>query len=69
MKIFTNSRLVEKKSNWIDFNAGILLDSDEPDRVTDELMNKIVATANGGKLRHEAAGAKEIAIFKNGVTL
>lgn len=39
MKIFTNSRLVEKKSNWIDFNAGILLDSDEPDRVTDELMN------------------------------
>lgn len=32
-------------------------------------MNKIVATANGGKLRREAAGAKEIAIFKNRVTL
>lgn len=69
MKISTNTQLAEKKSNWIDFNAGGLLDDEDPGKITEALMDKIVSVANGEKLHHEKIGAKEIAIFKNGVTL
>ena len=33
------------------------------------LIDKIITTANGEPLLHEKSGFKEIAIFKNGVTL
>ena len=70
MKISTNSQLAEKKRNWIDFNAGVLLDEGiEPGKVLDDLVAKVVATADGQYLRNELSGAKEIAIFKTGVTL
>lgn len=69
MKISTNSQLASRKGNWVDFNAGILLESDDSDAVADSLMAKIVETADGGRLKHELAGAGEIAIFKSGVTL
>ena len=69
MKVSTNNQLAEKKSNWIDFNAGALLETEKPDKVLAELVEKVIATADGGKLHHEKIGAKEIAIFKTGVTL
>lgn len=69
MKVSTNSQLAEKKSNWIDFNAGVLLETENPDKVLAELVEKVIATADGEKLHHEKIGAKEIAIFKTGVTL
>lgn len=70
MKVSTNSQLAAKKSNWIDFNAGVLLDEGvDPDTVLDDLVDKVVATADGEYLHHEKTGAKEIAIFKTGVTL
>lgn len=69
MKVSTNSQLAEKKSNWIDFNAGVLLETEKPDKVLAELVEKVIATADGEKLHHEKIGAKEIAIFKTGVTL
>lgn len=69
MKVSTNSQLAEKKSNWIDFNAGVLLETENPDKVLADLVEKVIATAGGEKLHHEKIGAKEIAIFKTGVTL
>lgn len=70
MKVSTNSQLAEKKHNWIDFNAGVLLDEGvDPERVLDDLVAKVVAVADGERLHHELTGAKEIAIFKTGVTL
>lgn len=69
MKVSTNTQLAEKKSKWIDFNAGVLLETENPDKVLDELVAKVIATADGEKLHHEEIGAKEIAIFKSGVTL
>ena len=70
MKVSTNSQLAEKKSNWIDFNAGVLLDEGvDPEGVLDDLVAKVVAVADGEPLHHERIGAKEIAIFKTGVTL
>lgn len=69
MKISTNSQLYHFKKNWIDFNAGSLLEDETMDQMLDRFIRFIVQTANGEKLKHELTGFKEIAIFKSGVTL
>ncbi|WP_295936550.1 UxaA family hydrolase [uncultured Alistipes sp.] len=69
MKISTNSQLSAFKSNWIDFNAGTMVEDEEPQTVLERFIDKILATANGQHLKHEQTGFKEIAIFKTGVTL
>lgn len=70
MKISTNSGLARFKSNWMDFDAGALVDENisQSDILTD-LIEEILLVANGKKLKHEVSGFKELAIFKNGVTL
>lgn len=69
MKIATNTPLAEFKANWIDFNAGTLVEDEEPQAVLDRFIDKVLATADGEHLKHEKTGFKEIAIFKTGVTL
>ncbi len=69
MKIATNSQLAKLKHNWIDFNAGVIIEDTPADEACEALFEKVVAVANGEKLNHEKVGAKEIAIFKTGVTL
>lgn len=69
MKIATNTPLAEFKSNWIDFNAGTLVEDEEPQAVLERFIDKVLATADGEHLKHEKTGFKEIAIFKTGVTL
>lgn len=70
MKIATNSDLATRKANWIDFNAGQLIDGKRMDCLLTEFADKILAVASGEHLtRNEENGYREIAIFKNGVTL
>ena len=69
MKISTNTRLYEFKNCWIDFNAGTLVEDEEPEALLARFVDKVLATANGEKLKHEQTGFKEVAIFKTGVTL
>jgi altronate hydrolase len=69
MKISTNSDLYNHKRNWIDFNAGTLVEGQTMEDVLDKFIDFIIKTANGEKLKHEKTGFKEIAIFKTGVTL
>ncbi|SHG03078.1 UxaA family hydrolase [Dysgonomonas macrotermitis] len=69
MKISTNTRLFNFKNNWIDFNAGVLLEGNSMETVLKDFVNFIVKTADGAHLKHEITGFKEIAIFKSGVTL
>lgn len=69
MKISTNSALFAKKKNWIDFNAGQLLEDKTMDQLLEEFIEFIIEVSSGKKLRHEESGFKEIAIFKTGVTL
>lgn len=69
MKISTNTRLYEFKKGWIDFNAGTLVEDEEPEALLARFVDKILATANGELLKHEITGFKEVAIFKTGVTL
>ena len=69
MKISTNTQLAQFKTNWIDFNAGTMVEDEEPQVVLNRLIEKILDTVNGDKLKHEKVGFKEIAILKTGVTL
>lgn len=70
MKISTNSLLADRKRNWIDFNAGALLDGKDMNQLTDELWEQLIAIASGEQQTHnERNGFMEIAIFKDGVTL
>ncbi len=69
MKISTNSQLYNFKKNWIDFNAGSLLEGEDMEDLVKRFVECIIETANGKHLKHEETGFKEIAIFKSGVTL
>lgn len=69
LKISTNSELFSKKKNWIDFNAGTLLEGKTMEQLLEELIQFVTEVAGGKKLHHEETGFKEIAIFKSGVTL
>ena len=69
MKISTNSQLYARKPNWIDFNAGQLVDGKDWDELLKAFTDKIIAVASGERARNEENGYREIAIFKNGVTL
>ena len=69
MKISTNSNLFAHKPNWIDFNAGKLVEGTSMSDLLKEFVEKIIAVANGEKTQNEKNGYREISIFKNGVTL
>ncbi|MEN9918076.1 MAG: hypothetical protein RL662_512 [Bacteroidota bacterium] len=69
MKISTNSKLYNFKRNWIDFNAGSLLEGQTMEQVLQDFIHCIIETSNGKHLKHEETGFKEVAIFKSGVTL
>ncbi|MDR1756431.1 MAG: altronate dehydratase family protein [Culturomica sp.] len=69
LKISTNTALATYKANWIDFNAGSLLEDEEPDALLKRFISFVLEVADGRKLKHELVGFKEIAIFKTGVTL
>ncbi|QTM99162.1 altronate dehydratase [Sediminibacillus dalangtanensis] len=70
VKISTNSALAEKKKNWIDFNAGALVEGKGKEELTEEFFDYIVDLASGNKqTNNEKFGFKEISIFKDGVIL
>ncbi|KMK96002.1 UxaA family hydrolase [Rossellomorea marisflavi] len=70
VKISTNSALAQKKTNWIDFNAGQLIEGRGKEELADEFFEYITGLASGEARTHnERLGFKEISIFKDGVTL
>ena len=69
VKISSNSNLYQKKNNWIDFNCGTLVDGDTLDTLSDRLFDLVLRIASGEKVKSEAAGFHDMAIFKQGVTL
>ncbi len=71
IKISSNTAIAQKKPQWIDFNAGALLDGAETmDGLAPQLLDLVLKTASGEtKTKNEIHGYKEIAIWKDGVTL
>lgn len=66
VKIATNSSLAEHKKNWIDFNAGPIIDGKNLDK---EFFDYVLSVAEGKLTKNEENGYREISIFKDGVTL
>ncbi|ESQ81132.1 altronate hydrolase [Asticcacaulis sp. YBE204] len=69
LKIASNTALAEKKPHWIDFNAGQALEGKTLDETADDLMALILRVASGEQSNNEKNEEREIAIWKNGVTL
>ena len=70
MKISTNSNLAKNKPNWVDFNAGPIVEDKTMDEVAQSFKEKVISIANGNEFTwNEKKDYQEIAIFKTGVTL
>lgn len=70
IKVSTNNRLAQDKADWIDFNAGSLLEGKKIDSLAVEFFEYIIKIAEKKKITfNEKYNFKEIAIFKDGVTL
>ena len=69
MKIATNPDLATRKKNWIDFSAGQLVEGRTMQEIVPEFIDKVLSVASGEPAKNEVNGYREIAIFKNGVTL
>jgi len=70
IKVSTNSGLAQKKANWIDFNAGQLLEGVSMEALTDQFFEYLLKVASKQELtKNEINGYRDIAIFKTGVTL
>lgn len=69
MKISTNTALATKKPNWIDFNAGVLVEDKEMDEVVRDFIDYIIKVASGELVNNEKMNFRELAIFKTGITL
>jgi altronate hydrolase len=69
MKISTNSEIYNLKPHWIDFNAGSLVEDKSLEALTEEFIEYIIKVASGELVNNEKNDFRELAIFKNGVTL
>ena len=69
MKIATNPDLARRKAGWVDFSAGQLLEGRTMQELVPEFIEKVIRVASGEPSKNEQNDYREIAIFKNGVTL
>lgn len=69
VKISSNSTLAQRKKNWIDFNAGTMVEDQPKEELVQELFDFVIAVASGKKGKAEEAGYHDMAILKQGVTL
>lgn len=69
VKISSNSKLAGHKDNWIDFNAGRMVEDKSREELAQELFDYVLEVASGRKVKAEEAGFHDMAIFKQGVTL
>lgn len=69
VKISSNTKLKNSKSNWIDFDAGRLVTGTDREVLAEELFSYVMEVASGRKVKAEESGFYDIAIWKQGVTL
>lgn len=68
VKISSNSSLAQRKSNWIDFDAGGVINGGMENALV-MLKKLVLEVASGKPTENEINGYREIAIFKSGVTM
>lgn len=70
VKISTNTALCDKKRAWIDFDAGVLVTNGfDMENTAEKFFDYILSVAGGEKTATEKQNIRDIAIFKDGVTL
>ena len=69
VKVATNHALAEQKPKWIDFDAGTLALDAQRAEVDSQFLAKVLAIVSGDRTRNEQNQQRDIAIFKDGVTL
>lgn len=69
LKVATNSALARKKTAWIDFDAGALLEGVPANELDSAFAELVLSVASGARTRNERYDQRDIAIFKDGVTL
>ncbi|WP_041395313.1 UxaA family hydrolase [Photobacterium profundum] len=70
VKIATNTDLAKRKPHWIDFNAGVLISEDiDMGSLLNLFLDKVATIASGELTKNEVNDIRELAIWKNGVTL
>lgn len=71
VKVSSNSEIAHRKPHWIDFDAGPLLsDTARAPELAGELLAYVLDVASGRvRTNNERNGIREIAIWKDGVTL
>lgn len=69
IKISSNHGLYEKKQGWMDYDAEQLLDTEDRMTVSEDFYHYVLRVASGEETKSEKKGYRDIAIFKQGVTL
>jgi altronate hydrolase len=69
VKISSNSNLAARKKDWIDFDAGRLLEGGSKEELSEELFELVLEVASGRRVKSEEFGYHDLAILKTGVTL
>lgn len=69
VKISSNSELFQKKNNWIDFDAGVILEEGNIDNIAQNLFSFVLDIASGKMVKSEIEGFHDMAVWKDGVTL
>jgi altronate hydrolase len=69
IKISANTSLFDRRPDWIDFDAGTLLNGESWESAAKRLTEYVISVASGEKVAHEKKNFGEIAIFKDGVTI
>lgn len=66
IKVSTNSNLAARKPHWIDIDAGVMLQGNDP---LPALLRLVLDVASGKEAKNEKNQYSGISIWKNGVTL
>ena len=66
VKVGTNREISGRKKHWIDFDAGPMIDGAD---LSGDFIEYCLQVAEGRETNNEQNGYREIAIFKDGVTL
>jgi len=70
VKVASNSTLAKNKPNWTDFDAGVLLQNNDMEALTDAFFAYIIQVAEGKeRTKNEINDYREISIFRDGITL
>jgi len=70
IKISSNTELSNRKKSWIDYNAYKIIESIDTKSIADDFFTFVLKIASKDmKAKNEINGYRDIAIFKDGVTL